>query len=231
MGSQGQWLLYLPVRLQGRVVHGGLSTQAQPNPESGVCWMLKCTQTTVAAAGLRVPCGELAICTQGSGQQRLWGRLSPPTAAATQARAPVNYTSSAQADGAAAWGQSSRLLPHPPQRPGYWLHLVLQVGEGAVSEAPEPALPPQPTPPGFPWAPAPPAPMPPSVTEQHWPRDGRQQPLEEAGRGHWGSYKGRGQRVPGEEGLRRRAGPSGQGPAVDAVPKDRAWTGEARGNP
>lgn len=93
MGSQGQWLLYLPVRLQGRVARGGLSTQAQPNPESGVCWMLKHTQTTVAAAGLRVPCGELEICTQGGGQQGLWGRLSPLIAAATRARAPLNYTS------------------------------------------------------------------------------------------------------------------------------------------
>lgn len=97
-----------------------LRAPTQPKTESRVC-RSECTQTTVAAARLR----EAPI--EGWRSVRwVWRPRAWPAGTLRRVRVrllllphghgpPVNCMSSAQADGAAAWGQSSRLLPHPPQ--------------------------------------------------------------------------------------------------------------------
>ena len=69
----------------------------------------------------------------GHGQQGLWGGSDLGySCCCWGCPALANGMSSAQADRAAARGQSSWLLPHPPQWPGHRLHLVLQVREEAL---------------------------------------------------------------------------------------------------
>lgn len=96
---------------------------------------------------------------------------SRPAPAARRAQAPVNCMPSAQADRAAARRQSSRLLPHPPQRPGHQLHLVLQVGKKLALQIGQ--VPPTPlwaTLPGSRWAAGSPTPLHPSCVLQTQPQ-------------------------------------------------------------